>query len=190
MSETPKRFTLRGRLHSAQELQEAQQRADHQRGQARLPGEGLHEYVRRVSDGGYQLIRSQDLHRLNEELVRLRRDSQALAASMTRNRLDPERSPVAVDTEERLMVGGPVSGRVLRFNLHASTYVQRELTASSDFRIAVPSDDRTTLTNYHYVLVRRAGHIPYMILDDLLNAPRSVQDDYVRQATRTAGIQL
>lgn len=227
MPETPKRFILRGRAHSPQELQSAKERAERAQLIARLPGEGIHEYVRRVSNGDYQLIRTEELNSLNSQNSLMRRELDMLRSQVRQNTLgssgmsdltatqvadrmmrarsraamDPASAVIpvnlrglAVDTEERLMVGGPMDGRIVQFRSDATTYQAREISALNTMEIDPRRVSRATdasATRYtvvRYVLFRRTPYGPMMLAEDLLNSPPSVQDAHVNRAMRVAGL--
>lgn len=223
MSETPKRFTLRGRIHSPQELRLAKDREEYAREVARLPGEGLHEYVRRVGLGEYQLIRTVELNSINDENSRLRREldvarnrlranppigetatqratrehdermrRRALMLGPTRESIAESLRGIAIATEERLMVGGPQAGRVLRFRESDERFQisEDESLDMSDISSQISRRDTVRTTVYTYVLFRRTNMIPLMIVQDLLNSPPSVQDQYVAVATDMAGMAI
>lgn len=226
MSETPKRFTLRGRIHSPQELRLAKDREDYAREVARLPGEGLHEYVRRVGLGDYQLIRTTELNSINDENSRLRREldvarnllranpsigSSETATQSRIRREDEMRSSrralmeppsrvlrslredlrgLAVDVEERLMVGGILNGQIMEHRASDDHYEAREMEHLdiSDLRDSALRRMTTREFRSTYVLFRLTNNIPMMIVQELLNSPRSVQDAHVNRAMRMAGL--
>lgn len=223
MSETPKRFTLRGRLHSVEELQNARKREEHEQTLVRRPGEGLHEYVRRVTNSEYQIVSTQylndlqdqnsrrghEIHALRTQLI-LRRERSSDQEHMTaaeiadqemrtrRRALMGQAIPVppvgarglAVDTEDRLMVGGPMDGRVLQFRADVEHYQfhETEDSAIQDFGSPVSRRMTTRVTVHTYFLLRRYDTMPLMIGQDLLNAPLPIQDSHVFRAMREAGL--
>lgn len=173
---------------------------------------GDYQAIRSVDLNGLNDENSRMRHELRALRVQLRQntlgssDMSGLTATQVADRMMRARSraamdpasaviPVnlrglAVDTEERLMVGGPMDGRIVQFRADTDHYQARETQGLDirDIRDAASRSMTTRTTLHTYLLFRRDNDIPMMIVQDLLNSPRSVQNAHVDRAMRIAGI--
>lgn len=223
MSDMPKRFLLRGRALSIEELEEHKQEAARRLAVARQPGEGIHEYVRRVSHGDLQIIRTVELDRINNELSTMQRELRVLrqqvrvgegdlpltateviareqALREEIRRTSRVRTTVPVDltalgesAEERVMVGGPMHGRILRFREDAITYHYRDTSTiervdRTPLSGPVSQSSQIVTRNIRYERLRHPDGGSIMLCEELLNRPRAELDEYVLSAYRLAGV--
>lgn len=110
MADIKKRIALRSReggVHeSLQSLLEASAKAQSRADQQRREGEGLHEYVRRVSAGSLEVVSRQELSDLHRQIEILTNRRQIFNS--------PRAQTVGPDTRTLVVVGGPHHGRVVQ----------------------------------------------------------------------------
>lgn len=218
MSDMPRRFLLRGRAISAEELEEQKQAAERRAALVRQPGEGIHEYVRRVSAGTLQIIRTDELNSLNDRLTTALMELQSIqrqvrtvrseppqtAMQVAQQAIDRERTlgirnppptttiPVRLpfDEEERLIVGGPRHGVVMRFDVAQTHYVVRETRAVDPIEAlqrGLTVQQTAMTTNHRYVRMAYT-RIILMMYEPLINASRIAQDRETQHAMQLAGL--
>jgi len=110
MADIKKRIALRSReggVHeSLQSLLEASAKAQSRADQQRREGEGLHEYVRRVSAGSLKVVSRQELSELRRQIEILTNRQQTFNS--------PRVQTVGPDTRTLVTVGGPHHGSVVQ----------------------------------------------------------------------------
>lgn len=195
MSEMSKRFLLRGRAISAEELEEQKQAAERRAAIVRQPGEGIHEYVRRVSSGMLQIIRTDELNSLNDRLTTALMELQSIQRQVRTVRSEPPQTtaiPVRLpfDQEQRLMVGGPRHGVTMSFDVANTHHLVRETLALDPVEAlqrGLTVQQSAMVTNHRYVRMAYTGLI-LMMYEPLINASRAAQDRETQHAMRLAGL--
>ena len=153
MADIKKRIALRSReggVHeSLQSLLEASAKAQSRADQQRREGEGLHEYVRRVSAGSLEVVSRQELSALRRQIEILTNRQQIFNS--------PRVQTVDSDTRTLVTVGGPHHGRVVQL-----THGVRELRMSVESSVSAADLRPESLGRYERTVTVHTYHAQWV----------------------------